>query len=535
MADPNFENRLPGVYVSGIGGLPPSVAGIETAVPAFIGYTERAENSGEPAVNVPVRIASMMDFEQCFGGGVLDVVVPGKLPSPKFSLTPVQAPTPAPDGSPAEANAPAQGTYDVAYRIADGTATLYAKLTPRRPLFSLHNSLRLFYANGGGPCYIVSVGSYADPLTSDALLRGLEAIKDTKGPTLLVIPDASLLPIDQYGNVAKAMMKQAHDKQDRAALLDVPQVRSFHSGSLPALGDAISAFRASIGADHLSYGIAYVPYLNTTIVTPTELDYTLFAAGELTDYLMAERRNRDPAGAKELEFLISRIHGDTTDAASIRSTNQDLVNVLPQLTQLYEAAARQFNLLPASVAMAGVLTIVDNIRGVWNAPANIVLNAVENPAFEIDDEMQADLHTPLDGKAINAIREFAGRGSMVWGARTLDGNSDDYRYVQARRTVIYIEQSIAAALNSFVSAPNDDKTWVAVVAMVSNFLQNLWARGGLMGATAQEAFSVNCGPGTSMTAQDVLEGNLVVQVLVALIHPAAFIELTFKQKMEAAS
>jgi uncharacterized protein len=215
------------------------VVGIETAVPAFIGYTERAEISGQPAANVPVRIASMMEFEQHFGGGVLDAIVPGKPPSPKFSFTPVQAPASAQDGSSVEGSAPARGTYDVSYQAADGTATVYAKITPSKPLFSLHNSLRLFYANGGGPCYIVSVGSSADSLTSDALLRGLEAVRDTTGPTLLVIPDASLLPIDQYGDVAKAMMKQAHDRQDRAALLDVPQVRSFHSGSGPALGDAI--------------------------------------------------------------------------------------------------------------------------------------------------------------------------------------------------------------------------------------------------------------------------------------------------------
>ena len=64
-------------------------------------------------------------------------------------------------------------------------------------------------------------------------------------------------------------------------------------------------------------------------------------------------------------------------------------------------------------------------------------------------------------------------------------------------------------------------------------LENLWARGGLMGATPREAFSVNCGLGTTMSAQEVLEGYMVVQVLVQMIHPAEFIELTFKQKMEA--
>jgi phage tail sheath protein FI len=182
--------------------------------------------------------------------------------------------------------------------------------------------------------------------------------------------------------------------------------------------------------------------------------------------------------------------------------------------------------------MAGVMTFTDNTRGVWNAPANIALTAVDEPTIKVNDDRQGDLNKPIDGKAINVIRDFIGRGSVVWGARTLDGNSNDHRYVQVRRTLIYIEQSVKAALNQFVFAPNDGKTWVTVVSMVSNFLQDLWARGGLMGATPKEAFSVDCGLGTTMTGRDVLEGYMIVQVSLQMIHPAEFIELTFKQRMQ---
>ncbi len=577
MADPNFKNRrTPGVYVSEISAFPPSAVGVDTAVPAFIGYTQRAEIAGVPAINLPVRIASMMQFEQYFGGSLLDVRRPGQAPAPKFTLGAVAAPK--------EGGAPAAGTYDVSYQSADGASTVYAKLAPIGDLFSLYNCLSLFYANGGGPCYIVSVGTYTDeagaatPVTSAALLKGLESVKDTAGPTLLVIPDASLVPVGEYGTIAKAMMKQAHDKQDRAALLDVRQVRAFSATPGPELGDAITEFRASVGTDYLSYGMTYFPYLNTSVIKAADLDYTLFPAGELSDFLLAEWQERYPpgpassadfaavrstlkegwpdekgeqalapklanviqdlaerdrTGAQQLQFLVTRMKGFPTDPAGIRSRNQDLVNIFPELTYLLEKAARQFNLLPASAAMAGVMTVIDNTRGVWNAPANIALNVVDGPAFRINDETQADLNKPLDGKAINVIREFVGRGPIVWGARTLDGNSNDYRYVQVRRTLIYIEQSIKAAMNPFVFAPNDGKTWVAVEAMVSNFLSNLWARGGLMGTTPQEAFSVNCGLGTTMSAQDVLEGYMVVQVLVQMIHPAEYIELTFKQKMES--
>ena len=190
------------------------------------------------------------------------------------------------------------------------------------------------------------------------------------------------------------------------------------------------------------------------------------------------------------------------------------------------------NVLPATAAMAGVYTFNDTDRGVWNAPANVALAGVIEPTLKIDNKQQADLNVPVDGKSVCAIREFAQRGTIVWGARTLDGNSNDYRYVQVRRTLIYVEQSIKLALNEFVFAPNVGKTWVNVVAMISSFLNTLWSQGGLMGAKADEAFTVECGLGSTMTGQDVLEGYMIVQVTLQMVRPAEFIELVFKQKME---
>jgi phage tail sheath protein FI len=185
--------------------------------------------------------------------------------------------------------------------------------------------------------------------------------------------------------------------------------------------------------------------------------------------------------------------------------------------------------------MAGIYTFTDSTRGVWNAPANTTLSSVDSTIFKINDGQQADLNMPVDGKAVNAIRDFIGRGTVIWGARTLDGNSNDYRYIQVRRTLIYIEQSIKNALNGFVFAPNDGNTWVTVTAMASNFLQDLWSRGGLMGAKASDAFDVQCGLGSTMTPTDILNGYMIVQVRLQMIRPAEFIELTFKQKMQGIS
>ena len=126
-------------------------------------------------------------------------------------------------------------------------------------------------------------------------------------------------------------------------------------------------------------------------------------------------------------------------------------------------------------------------------------------------------------------------GILVWGARTLDGNSLDWKYLPVRRTLIYLEQSCKLATHAYVFEPNDKNTWEGVKAMISSFLTTVWKEGGLQGATAADAFQVECGLGTTMTSEDILLGFLRVTVKVAVTHPAEFIVLSFVQEMPKSS
>jgi hypothetical protein len=125
-----------------------------------------------------------------------------------------------------------------------------------------------------------------------------------------------------------------------------------------------------------------------------------------------------------------------------------------------------------------------------------------------------------------------GEGTLVWGARTLDGNSLDWRYINVRRTMIMIEESIKLAAKAYVFEPNVANTWVTIRAMIENFLTGVWKQGGLAGAVPADAFSVHVGLGDTMTPEDVLEGILRITVMVALTRPAEFIEITFRQQMQ---
>jgi phage tail sheath protein FI len=500
------QYKTPGVYVREISAFPPSVVGVETAVPAFIGYTAKAELDHKEVFNEPVAITSLAEFEETFG----------KFRKLSFDLTE------------AGADQPCDITLGEKRYAVTPVADSFK--------FYLYNSMKLFYANGGANCYVVSVGTYDDKSVKLVdLKRGLDAIENQVGPTMLVVPDALLLDKNDYANVVQAMLEQCSKLRDRVAILDV------HGGEEPLpkesaamkakIQELIAELRKTVSKqDQFSYGMAYYPWLRTSVISGSDITYQSLSVGKLKSALTDEVNKLYPTGdtASKVTEKITKLDDKSFD----KELNQDLAAAIPMLKTLYAVIADKLNILPPSAAMAGIYTYTDNTRGVWNAPANIGLSSVVGPTVKITSDMQEDLNVPIEGKAINAIRDFVGRGTLVWGARTLDGNSNDYRYIQVRRTLVYVEQSIKAALNQFVFAANDGQTWVTAVAMISNFLQSLWTQGGLMGAKASEAFTVQCGLGSTMTGMDILNGYMRVQVTLQMIHPAEFIELTFTQKMQ---
>jgi phage tail sheath protein FI len=219
-------------------------------------------------------------------------------------------------------------------------------------------------------------------------------------------------------------------------------------------------------------------------------------------------------------------------SAENNELHKTLSAVCPLYNKILAGLQHKLNLLPPSAAMAGIYTMVDNTRGVWKAPANVSLSAVSSPTVNINHEEQEDLNVNTAGKSVNAIRTFIGEGTLVWGARTLDGNSLDWRYVNVRRTMIMLEESVKLASKAYVFEPNVANTWVTIKSMIGNFLTGVWKRGGLAGSSPEDAFSVHVGLGETMTAEDILEGILRVTVLVALSRPAEFIEITFQQQMQ---
>lgn len=518
--------KTPGVYIVEKDAFPNSVVEVPTAVPAFIGYTASAGDKETSLANKPRRITSLTDFEQHFGG--------------------------APDLTKAFSLSSAEEGQEPLVRLAahgdqEGHDYVLTRIT--RPYY-LYYSVKSFYQNGGGPCFIVSVGSYDDVVEKDALIGGLEPLVKEQEPTMVVIPDAVLLETEtDCEAVQRQALKHCAELRSRFAILDVRNgFRARDEGER----DCVADFRERLGDNDLQWGAAYYPWIDTSLNSRSELSYEHFdeeGRKVLAEILEQESKPQSvvpetTASKKALDTWTDQIapqldllRGSAPDGASLTTDekvllDKTLVSLSPVYKDVLDAVLSRLNLFPPSGTLAGVHAKVDNTRGVWKAPANVSLNGVVKPTVNISHADQEDLNVGPQGKSINAIRSFVREGTLVWGARTLDGNSLDWRYISVRRTMIMLEQSLKLAAKAYVFEANDANTWITIKSMIRNFLMGIWNRGGLAGSAPEDAFSVHVGLGETMTPEDMLEGILRVTILVAPTRPAEFIEITFTQQMQ---
>lgn len=633
--------KTPDVYIEEISVFPRSVAEVASAVPAFVGYTEKTTQLvTDDLKNVPIVVRSVPDFEAIFGKG------------PPLLVNKV--------------NIDASNSFkdcDIANQ------------------YYLYDSIRLHFDNGGGKCYVVSVGTYPAAAVTADLVKGVDQVATKDEPTMLVIPDAAALDDSGLAQVQQRALNQCGDLKDRVAILDTRKADPYGE-----------KFRDKIGINNLKYGAAYTPWLevaydrtvtyldvkdkifknatqvflkdltsSTEILTVlgnresieadrTQIDNDLLAVsspnsttitGKFADLASKYAANKTAAKFQPItSFLYDiaiKIDAWIAGATPLKSTDlvtqvalvvggilkpayQDVADMEAELESKVQNYAQQLkktphplaggwapafsggtnnNVLPAgtddvrldaalkvvaaafssisgtidlivsgvieerdklettlmqsfgiyaniikgvksslaevppSGAMAGVYCRVDNDRGVWKAPANVSLVSVDAPTISFTRDQTDDLNVdPVAGKSINAIREFIGKGTLVWGARTLAGNDNEWRYISVRRFFNMVEESVKKSSYFYVFEGNDANTWVKVRGMIENYLTQKWREGALAGASTKDAFYVRVGLGTTMTAQDILEGLMNVEIGMAVVRPAEFIVLKFSHKLQ---
>ncbi|OHX64961.1 phage tail sheath family protein [Flammeovirga pacifica] len=488
----------PGVYIEEKNAFGTSVPAIATAVTAFVGYTEKAEKNNKSLTNLPTRITSIEEFETLFGG--------------RF-----------------------QNDYLLEESDKDGILfeSVRYKLIPNHAPFYLYDALKQYFINGGKVAFIVSVGNYTkdgeiQKVNVNRIGKGFEQLKSFQEPTLLVAVDQLALEAKKAQSVHQKMLAHCAGEQNRFSILDVPEGNTNRYASDV---DAVENFREGIGNVGLAYGAVYYPWIETVVYQSTDFTYENFGNIEkLQELLLKEAESIHPnkKAIEEVSKQIQKISKDGYDEA----LHFLIQGISPLYNKLLEELARTSNIQPTAGSIAGMMSRVDDARGVWKAPANEGLVGVSDVTFKMNNQDQEDLNVNLFGKSINAIRNFKGEGVLVWGARTLDGNSQDWKYVNVRRTMIFLEQSIKNAIKRFVFEPNTALTWLSVKSSIETFLTEVWRAGGVVGAIEGQAFQVNVGLGSTMSPQDVLEGKMKISVKVAVSRPAEFIVITFEQKVQ---
>lgn len=538
--------KTPDVYTEEITTFPPSVAEVSTAIPAFIGYTEKSKGTATtPQIE---RISTFLEYKTIFGG-------------------------------------PQETTYSVT--VKDGAVNV---ITPTPSKYRMYYSLDLYFKNGGGPCYIVSTGVYpTSGINKDHLLAGLNALEKKDEPTIILFTEAvSLATAGDYYALCNAVLAQCQKLGDRFGIFDV-------------LEGGVNNFRNGIRSEteYLKYGAAYTPYLTTSIshkysnngvrVTDTdaklagyqtnsngvnviysgsgaatkkvaiaaaaanagisfEVSATLLKIfyttdGSLPTKIKAAWDQWKKENAASSGYEISLLGNGTEKVnAVLTETNLDANQVtLRGLetvdTTIFNNVRKALNAkkvtLPPAAAIAGVYAATDRNRGVWKAPANVNIVSVTGPTKDITAQEQENLNVDTTaGKSINAIRQFTGKGTLVWGARTLAGNDNEWRYISVRRLFNTIEESCKKSTAFAVFESNDANTWLKVKAMIDSYLYGLWQQGALAGSTSEAAYFVNVGLGKTMTSQDILEGRMIVEIGIAAVRPAEFIILRFSHKLQ---
>jgi len=569
--------KTPGVYVEEHTKFPPSVAQVETAIPAFIGYT------AEGLKNKPTRISSMLEYENLFG----------------------------------KAN-----PENFAVAFTDGVATAtQTKVSD----FKMYYAMQMYFANGGGPCYIVSVGNYNDAVTvgtstteEGSLLYGLELLKKEDEPTLIVFPDlqgliptaadvaaaqAAVLVAGNNENVASAAKNAAQLVSDAVVGADAETAgdAAFVKANTYVITDSNNPLQ--VAAYQSAHAVASAAQLaasanNATVATVksaaqdvANVFNAFFTAAESTADAAAD--NASDLSAAQSDLAITKIYSlynSALDHAELMKDRFVIMDVLgdddtfrnkvvstglkygaayyPKLktvlsydfneadvlvtgtfgittlaglksmnSEFYNQAKKAIESKPVVMApsssMAGVYAKVDSTAGVFKAPANVGLNYVVAPTLKISHEDQENLNVDATaGKSINAIRTFTGKGTLVWGARTLDGNSNEWKYVSVRRFFNMVEESVKKATERFVFEPNTANTWIRVQTMIENFLNQQWQDGALAGSKPEEAYYVSVGLNKTMSAEDILEGRMNIEIGMAAVRPAEFIVLRFSHKLQ---
>ena len=186
-------------------------------------------------------------------------------------------------------------------------------------------------------------------------------------------------------------------------------------------------------------------------------------------------------------------------------------------------------------AIVAKYVTTDASRGVFKSPAGmdvrlagvVATNTLSNTDLDNLNTGNAVGSSGTIFTPVNAIRYISGSGFVVMGARTLKTDYSN-KYISVRRSIIYLRKNLTDLTSFAIFEPNDQRLWNRVKTTVESSLISFWQQGGLKGVTPSDAFYVKC-DGTNNSSQTIANGQVIVEVGVALQRPAEFVVIRISQ------
>ena len=523
-----YSTKAPGVYLEEISGTPP-ISGVGTATAGFVGLTSAGPTT-------PTLLTNWTQFEETFGGlaagTALGHAIYGYLANGGSTCYVVRV------GGGDEAG-PTSATATL--RSADGD-----------------DALTLTAAGLGDAGNGVSVevrspapapappGGTTDGVDDDAEIGTASPSPAAPVPTVdLVVhgPDgrdetyAGVTPQTLLSRLATSSLVTAAAPAGGTVLQPADGTTTLSGGSA---GAPVSA-DAFLGDEEDGTGLAGLSRIDeVTMVAAPDL-VTLHRSGAMsaTDVEVVRTAIVDACDALGDRMAILDPPFSATDGGGSMNPQQAAVwvgglpgskflSVYYPWVLVHDPVTRQVVSVPPSGHVAGVWARNDAQFGVGHAPVGRLRGTVGLERV-LNDAEQGVLN-PL---GLNCLRELAGMGTCVWGARTRATVDAEWRYVNVRRLFNYIEESVVEGTRFAVFEPNDQALWKRLTRSVSSFLLGVWRDGALAGATPEQAFYVKCDAETNPSDR-VDQGIVTVEIGAAPVKPAEFVVLRFSQLTDSA-
>lgn len=397
-----------------------------------------------------------------------------------------------------------------------------------------------FFQNGGSECVIVRTAHETAKAATVTTGEGFKAVINAK--------DAGT-----WGNGITLKVTANGSDFDVAVSLDGTLVENF-----PKLSNTVNS--ANYWINHINARSNYITAVSGTLSVPTDGGEVSFSQGadgvgdiadtdfvgalqafgpfnESLSYVAVPGQTSQDVltglinycydGSNIIPVLEAPKTDGTNEVKVLRETNENFTGVLVwpwfYVTDPLSKASSPNNVraCPPSGHYCGVAARIANNRGAWKAPAGTEAT-VKGAVSLVTDVSKADTDI-LNPAGVVSIRALTNYGICVWGARTLNSENSNFKYVSDLTLDAYIKRQCYNIGLPYVFEGNKESTWTELQAVTEAFMDGLMRSGAFKTDKKETSYFVKCDADLNQAHADANDGIIEVEVGYAGVKPGEFI------------